>query len=264
MWGATLRLTIAALVLTVLVVAQRRAMPRGAALRAAVGYGFFQFGVNFPLLYWGELSVPSGLAAVVFATIPITSALLARAFGLERLSPLKLVGALVALVGVGMLFADRLAVRATALPLLAIYGATVFGALGSITLKRAPRQDPVAANAVGAAIGVPVCLLASLLLHESRAWPGRWEQFYPILYLAIVGSAVAYVVYTWLVHHWDVSTLAFIGVVVPVIAVALGALVRDEPFTRSHVLGSVLVLAGVVLAIASDRRARLKAPPDGT
>jgi drug/metabolite transporter (DMT)-like permease len=245
---------VASLVMVALVLVLRRRFPRGPALRAAAWYGLFQFGFNLPLLYWGELVVPSGLAAVVFASIPITSAFIARAFGIERLDGFKLIGALVALVGVVTLFAGQLGARVTALPLLAIYLATVCAALGSTLLKRGPRQDPLAANAVAAAVGAPVCLLASLALREERALPTQWGQAFPILYLAIVGSVGAFVVFAWLVNHWNVSTLAFIGVAVPVIAVALGALVREEQFRREHVAGSLLVLAGVVVAIASDRR----------
>ncbi|MEK7823600.1 MAG: EamA family transporter [Candidatus Eisenbacteria bacterium] len=254
MWAASLRLIVAALVLVGLVLAGGRGLPTGRALRAAAAYGMFQFGFNLPLLYWGQTVVPSGLAAVVFATIPITSALIARAFGLERLDPLKMGGAVIALGGVALLFAHDLTASVTALPLLAIYLATVAAALGSTMLKRGPRQDPMAANAVAAAVGVPFCLLASWLLHETRQLPTHWVQIYPILYLAIAGSVGAFVVFAWLVNHWQVSTIAFIGVVVPVIAVTLGVLVRHERLLREHLLGSLLVLAGVMLAIASDRR----------
>src|SRR5689334_11776134 len=78
-WAATLRLAVAAPILAALARAQGQRWPRGAAWRAAAGYGFLQFGVNFPLLYWGEKTVPSGLCAVLFATVPISTALFARA-----------------------------------------------------------------------------------------------------------------------------------------------------------------------------------------
>lgn len=261
LWAATLRLVVAAVVMITLVHALGRGLPRGPALRSAAWYGLFQFGFNLPLLYWGEMVVPSGLAAVVFATVPITSALIARAFGLERLEGLKMLGALVALGGVIVLFVGRLGAAVTALPILSIYLATVFAALGSTMLKRGPRQDPLAANAVAAAVGAPVCLLASVILGEARTFPTHWGQIYPILYLAILGSVGAFVVFAWLVNHWPVSTIAFIGVVVPVIAVGLGVLVRHEELRREHLVGSALVLAGVILAIASDRwRSRRSLP----
>src|SRR5439155_3061609 len=99
-WAATLRVALAALLLGAWTLLRGGAFPRGPALRAALGYGVAQFGVNLPLLYWGEKVVPSGLSAVLFATIPFSSALTARAFGLERLTASKMLGALVAFGGV--------------------------------------------------------------------------------------------------------------------------------------------------------------------
>jgi drug/metabolite transporter (DMT)-like permease len=252
MWAATIRLMLAALVMTGVVFATGRRMPAGGALRAALQYGTLQFGLNFPLLYWGETRVSSGLAAVVFATIPITSAFVARAFGLERLSRRKMIGAFIALGGVALLFQRDLGSWSSAAPLLAIFLATVAAALGSTLLKRGPRQDPMAANAVAAAAGAPLCLLASVLLGESRRLPTEWVQIYPIVYLALFGSVGAFVIFAWLLNRWPVSTLSFIGVVVPVIAVTLGALVRHERLFASHLLGTLLILAGVTLAIAGD------------
>ena len=254
MWAATLRLLLAALILTPLVHLVGQKLPEGSALRAACGYGFFQFGINMPLLYWGETVVPSGLAAVVFATVPVTSALIARAFGLEKLVPAKLADALVALAGVAVLFAHDLGARVTALPLLAIYLATVAAAFGTVILKRGPRQNPLGANAVGAAVGVPMCLLVSFAMREPHRLPTTWPEIVPIVYLAVAGSVVAFVVMAWLIQRVDVSSVAFIGVAVPVIAVSLGVVVRHERFQLQHLLGSALVMAGVALAIVSDRQ----------
>jgi drug/metabolite transporter (DMT)-like permease len=253
-WAAALRLALAAVVMLLLVVLTGRRLPAGAARQAAVLYGVFQFGVNVPLLYWGEMYVSSGLTAVMYATIPINNALIARAFGLERLHGLKMTAAVIAVAGVAVMFAPDLTAGATALPLLGIYLATVAASFGSTMLKRGPRQDPLAANAVGAACGVPFCLLASWLLHETHRLPTTWLQIYPIVYLAIVGSVVAFVAFAWLVNRWPISTVGFIGVVVPIIAVTLGAIVRHERLLARHVLGGVLVLAGVSVAIVSDRQ----------
>lgn len=259
LWAGFLRLVVAALVMAGVVRLSGRRLPSGEALRVAAIYGVLLFGINLPLLYWGEMVVPSGLAAVMYATTPISGAVVARLFGLERLAPLKLAGAFVALGGVALLFARDLAAPATALPLLAILVATVAGAFGSTIFKRGPRQDVMGANAIAAAAGAPFCLVGSWLLHETRQLPTQWVQIYPILYLALAGSVGAFVIYSWLVRRVPVSTAAFVGVVVPVIAVALGALVRHERLAREHFLGSLLVMAGLSLAIASDRRRRAAA-----
>ena len=77
----------------------------------------------------------------------------------------------------------------------------------------------------------------------------------------MTGSVGAYVLYTWLVHHWDLSRVSFIAVVVPVVAVMVGALVRHERLTAAEISGSLLVIAGLVLGIASDRRPAVASAP---
>ncbi|MBI1796417.1 MAG: EamA family transporter [Candidatus Eisenbacteria bacterium] len=259
LWAATLRLALAALLLVTIATVTRQGLPTGPARRAAAAYGFFLFGLNMPLLYWGETVVPSGLAALVFATGPITNALVARAFGIERLDRPKLGAACVALAGVAVLFARELSARVTALPVAAIFLATVAAAFGTVLLKRGPRQSPIGTNAIATMVGAPVCLALSFLAHEAHPLPRHAAQIVPLVYLTIAGSVGAFVIVSWLVHRVDVITVGFIGVVVPVIAIVLGVVIRHEPFAREQLLGSLLVLAGVVLALASDRRRAARA-----
>src|SRR5258705_6092647 len=85
-WAATIRLALAAPLLAGLVLATRQHFPRGRALRGALLFGFFNFGVNLSLLYWGERVVPSGIAAVLFTNAPPSTA--HNAAALEACSPL--------------------------------------------------------------------------------------------------------------------------------------------------------------------------------
>src|SRR6058998_558687 len=103
-WAATIRLVLAAL----LVLATRQRFPRGPALRGALLFGIFNFGANLSLLYWGERVVPSGIAAVLYATVPLSTALIAAAMRVERLVARKVVAAIVAIVGVAIIFAGEL------------------------------------------------------------------------------------------------------------------------------------------------------------
>jgi len=259
LWAASLRLGLASILLTALTWLTGRSLPRGAALRAAAGFGFLNFGLSFCLLYWGEKTVPSGLAAVLYGTIPLSTALFARATGLERLRALKIAGALVALAGVTVIFSGQLTARVSALPVAAIFAAATLASASGVVLKRGPRQHPLGANAAGAMVGFVVCAAASFLAREPHALPATAPAILPILYLTIAGSVIAFVLYAWLVNHWDVTRISFIAVVVPVVAVVLGAAVRHERLTAAHRAGSLLVLAGLVLAILSDRR-RASAP----
>lgn len=254
-WAASLRLFLAAIVLTALTYATGKRLPRGPALRAAAQYGFFNMGISFCLLYWGEQTVPSGLTAVLYATIPLSTALLTRAFGLERLVVPKVLAAVIALVGVAVIFSGSGGGGIRPIHLASILVAATCASLSGVMLKRGPRQHALGANAAGALVGLAVCLPVSFLLRERHPLPVTAVAFLPVLYLTIAGSVGAFVLYAWLVNHWPLTRISFISVIVPVVALALGAMFRREALTWVHGLGTLLVFAGLAIAIASDRRA---------
>lgn len=258
-WAAAVRLFLASLLLLMIGRVTGNAIPRGAALRAAVTFGFLNMGLSFCLLYWAEKKVPSGLAAVFYATVPLSSTFLARAFGLERITWTKVGAALIALIGVGVIFSGQLGARVSPWPLIALLTAATLGGLSTVILKRGPRQNPIGVNAVGAAVGCAVNLTATFLFREPHPIPTRMAEIFPILYLAIVGSIGAFVLLAWLVNYWDVTRISFVSVIVPVIALALGSAIRDERITALSLMGSALVLVGVVLRILSDRPERTRA-----
>ncbi len=250
-WAASLRLALAAVLLTLIALLLRHPFPRGRALGTAMAYGFLQFGVNFPLLYWGEQTFPSGLTAVLYATIPLSTALMTAALGMERLTPLKLAGTFVALAGVALLFSDQLGGRVGLVPGLVIFAAATFAACSGVILKRGPRQSPLWSNAVGATVGLAVCLIASFALGEPHPFPARFAAWFPVLYLTLAGSVGAFVLFAWLINHWPVTRVSFIGVMNPVVALLLGWLVRDEHLTLASLGGSALILVGLVLGLRS-------------
>ena len=244
-WGATLRLVLSTAVLFGIMAVRGLRVPTGPALRACVIFGFCQFGLNFPLIYLGEMTVPSGLTAVVFATIPLSTIFLARVFGLERLSRRRVLGGVVALAGIVVMFSSQLRAAVPLRGLLEILLATWAACLGSIALKRGPRQSPIAANAVGGLVGAVACLIWSVALGEPMTLPRSLPALLPILYLALLGSVVAFVLYAYLVNWWDISRASYIALVVPIVAVSLGALVRHERLGITTLLGALIVLAGV-------------------
>jgi drug/metabolite transporter (DMT)-like permease len=252
LWAATLRLALASGILIAVARATGQPLPRGAALQAAAWYGFLVFGVNFALLYWGEMTVPSGTTAVLYATIPLSTALFARIFGLERLSALKTGGAVIAMAGVAAIFSGELGTRVPAVPLLAISAGTLCASLGGVLLKRGPRQSALASNAVGAGVGAVICYFLSTLVREPHVIPRSTGEWFPILYLTIAGSVGAFVLYAWLLKHWSATRASTISVIVPIVALLLGALVRHERLTGAGLLGTFLVLAGVILAFRGD------------
>jgi drug/metabolite transporter (DMT)-like permease len=255
LWAAALRLGLAALILFPLSLLAGQRIRDRASLASALRYGLLQMGINFALLYWGEKTVPSGIAAVCYATTPLSSALMASALRIERMSWLKLLGAGVALAGVAMIGRGSGSVHTPLPGFLAILGAATVAALGNTLLKRGPRVPALAVNAVGCAVGCAICLTLSRLIGEPWVVPREPVALFSIIYLTIAGSVGAFVLMTWLVMRWPVTRVSFVSVVVPVVAMALGAVFRHEPLTVASLAGSALVLAGWGCGLASDAQA---------
>ncbi len=254
-WAAALRLMIASVLLTAIALITRQPWPRGAALRAAIAFGFVDFGVSLPLLYWGERDVPSGVAGVLYATIPLTTALFARLYGLEPLRPRVLAAATLGVAGVAVLVSSQLSGAIHGASLAAVCGGAVTASLAGVLLKRAPGSSPFTINAIAHAVGAPFVWAASSALGEAQHLPRTGSGWLSVLYLTVVGSVVAFVAFAWLVPRWPATRISFVSVVVPVLALALGVLVRGETVGPTAVLGSAVVIGAVVLALAGDRSA---------
>lgn len=253
-WGAVIRLFIATPLYLLIARAVRAPWPRGPALKAVLGFGVLNYGVNFALLYWGELKVPSGAAAVIYATVPLTTSIGASLLGVQPLRLSEIAGAVIGLSGVALVFSGELSQGGTPLALGAVVLASIAAAMSGVVLKKGPPQSTWIVNGLGAAAGLAVCLPASLALGEARALPRGAEGWGPILYLVLAGNLGAYALYGWLITRWRVTSVNAISLVIPIIAMFLGALVRSEALTAGALAGTVLVLAGVALTLFHRRR----------
>jgi drug/metabolite transporter (DMT)-like permease len=254
MWALCQRLFLAGILLSVIMAIRQIPFPHGAALRAAIWYGIFDFAGNLALLYWGETKIPSGLAAVLYGMSPILSILMESAFGMEKLDPKRLGGAIVAVGGVGLIFWREIAFGQSPLAIAAVLGAVVTGTLGVIMLKRGPSQSPIGANAVGFFVGLPFVLAFSFIGHEAHPIPSTAGQLIPLLYLVIMGSLGAFVLFAWLLGRWKVSSASFVAVIVPIIAVILGVLVRHETLAPGSWVGAVIVLVATAFVLRSESK----------
>jgi len=253
LWGATLRLILAAALNALVAVLTRAHWPRGAALRGIALFGFLNLGVNFGLLYWGEQTVPSGIAATLYATTPLTTGIFASMLGVHALDRSRMLAALVGLAGVALIFSGELKLGAPAPALLGVFAGATCAALAGVILKRVPSHSAFVVNAVGASIGAPICFLASLALGEPHGLPRTAAGWGPIIYLAIAGNLGAYVLYAWLVTQWKVTRVSVAALIIPVIAVIVGAIVRGESPAPVTYLGGALVLGGVAVTLFAGR-----------
>lgn len=249
--GSALRLALAAGLFAVLGLVLRRPWPGARGIRSALGYGTLNFGVSLPLLYWGQVSVPSGFAAIFYGTIPLTTALFARALGLEPLRP-RIVGAsLVALVGVTVLVSSRITGAIAPLHIAAVAAAATTAGMSGVLLKRAEALDPFTSNAWAHGVGAVVCLLASRALGEPQHLP-QGDAWWPVIYLVTVGSIGAFTTFTWLIARWPVTRISFSSVIIPVVALGLGTLVLHERPGTTAIVGAAVILGAVIVGLLGE------------
>jgi drug/metabolite transporter (DMT)-like permease len=249
---AGLRFFVAGTLMAMVAAATGVRWPRGRAEWTTVAIiGLLMFAGDYGLIYWAEQYIESGLTAVLFATLPLITLFIARAYipG-ERITMGRLASSVLALAGTAALFADRLRLDATAArPMLAVLGASGCAAAASVVSKRDAHEIPSATlTAASMLVGAVVLMLAALAHGEGFRMPGDAGTWAAVAYLSLAGSVLAFLVYFSLMKTWSVMSLSFISVFTPVIALLLGFVFLHEPLTAAKTGGAVLILVAVVLA----------------
>jgi drug/metabolite transporter (DMT)-like permease len=212
--------------------------------------GVLMFAVNYGLLFWGELHVSSGLAAVLQATIPIFGMVFAHLMLPEEpLRLQKLAGALLAVGGVAVICARLLDFNG----LMAFWGGLgiVFGAAGAalsnVFLKARAIQIAPAMLAAWQMIFGTVPLLLIGFVVDGNPLHFHWTRMsiFCLFYLAIIGSALTFLLLYWLLPRMTVTNLQTISLITPPGAVMLGWWIGGETFSMWSLLGACFVLAGV-------------------
>jgi drug/metabolite transporter (DMT)-like permease len=250
---ASLRFFLAGAVLAVMMPLLRARWPRGRVeWTLVVWIGLVLFAADYGLIYWAEQWLESGLTAILFATLPLITIAFAHVYlpG-DRITPRKLGGTLLAFVGVIALFGDHVRLDATRIgPMAAIIVSAVCAAAAAVASKRhGTSLHPAALNAPAMIVGAAALLIASLVNGEGYALPRGSGAWAAIAYLALAGSVVTFLGYFSLLKTWSVTSLSFISVFTPAIALLLGFVFLDERPTLWTALGAALILSGVALAL---------------
>jgi drug/metabolite transporter (DMT)-like permease len=253
--GVALRFAIAAALLGAL--ARRRGVRLGGRpyeRRLWWINGLLSFAGSYTIVYWSEQWVPSGLTAVLFATFPLFVALLA-AWWLpgERLGARGMAGTVVGFLGVAVIFSEDFSLlggRQVAIASAVMLLSPFVSAIANVAVKRWGRGIPaLSITTVPMAIGAAVAAVFALAFERDRAVVFDVRSVGALLYLAVVGSAVTFTLYYWLLRQMPATRLSLITYAIPVVAVAIGVLVFDEPMTTRTTIGGALVILGVAFAL---------------
>jgi len=264
---AGIRFVIGSAILFAIIKARRLSLPRNRPdwILLAVT-GFLSFSLNYGLLFWGEQYISSGLAALLQATIPAFGLVFAHFYlpG-ERMTPAKIFGIVMGVGGVGVVFSNQLSVagpRALAGCAALVVGSACAAAANVLVKKDGAKLDPAILAGGQMFFGLVPLLVIGIPL-EGNPVHFHWTRMaiVALLYLAIVGSVAAFLLYYWLVQHMDVTKTMLVALVTPVIAVTLGVMVLHEELNWRTFAGGAMIISGIGLIVL--RKVRANAVPVG-
>jgi drug/metabolite transporter (DMT)-like permease len=215
--------------------------------------GITQFGILIALLNYGLRSVPAGRAALIFATLPLLTSLVAAALGRERLTPSKLAGVLLTIAGVGLALGDKTLQPGVAdvawLGELAVFASALSGAVCSVLyrpyLEKYPTL-PVSAFAMLASVAFLALLAAreGFFASPPALTSGGWLA---VVFIGL-GSGGGYYLWLWALNHGTPTQVTMFLALSPITATLLGAWLLGEPVSRLLAVGLASVVAGLALA----------------
>ncbi len=218
--------------------------------------GLLMFVAEYGPLFWAEKYVPSGIASVLEATLPLITMLLETlVFRRHRFHWRLLAAILLGFCGVGALLLPNGQEHFGVLPCLAILAGATAWSLGAV-LNRSlvlPESKPLTSGAA-MMLGGGMLLVLSPSFGELHPFPHiSLRAASALLYLIICGSLLGFTAFVWLLARMPATRVSSHAYVNPVVAVALGYFIAGEVVTTRTLLGTALVLASVVLILRREK-----------
>jgi drug/metabolite transporter (DMT)-like permease len=265
---AAMRFLVAGLVLYGWTIARGERAPSQRQWASISLLAFLIFVVDYGLLFWAEQRVPSGLAAVMMATIPAFMALSEIVFlGTQRLTVRLGLALLIGLSGVAVLVSRSLNLGGAPVDrpgAVALIVASMSWSVASAFARMLP-LPPSKVMSSGAQMltgGVFLALTSVALgefrnFHASTVSRGAWLS---LLYLIIAGSIIGFTAYVWLLHHESPTKVGTYAYVNPVVAVLVGYFLAGEALGLRTILGTLFVLISVVVITTTSAKRAVAAP----
>ena len=265
---AALRFFIAGLVLCGWAVARGERAPSGRQWTSIALLAFLIFLVDYGMVFWAEQRVPSGVTAVILATIPAFMALAEIILLRTQHFTLRLAFALlIGLAGVVVLVNPSLHLGGAPIYALGVAGLVV-GAMSWSLASAFARMLPLPTSKVmsagtqmlvgGVFLGIVATTLGELpRLHPLAVSAGAWLA---LLYMIVAGSIMGFTAYVWLIHHESPTKVGTYAYVNPVVAVLIGYFLGGEALDLRTILGTLFVLISVVVITTAKAKKTSAAP----
>ena len=251
MGAAAVRFLLAALVLWVFAMARGLSWPKSRAeWIPQIVLSVSMMAVPFGLLFWAEQYIMAGMAAVLYATIPIMVAIFNPMVGGHIPDRRTMFSMLIAMGGVAYIFQSQFsASRMALIGGAAIMVAAVCCAFSAIYAKRHHVVHPVVSTCVQLILGGMLLFCVARVVEPGATWNWSRPAIIALAYMVVFGSAVAFAVYYWLLRQVEAWQASSTSLIVPLVAIYLDASLAQEHVPWDVVAASVLVIAsvGVVL-----------------
>lgn len=256
-WGATLRFSLAALLMWAVFLVMKRPIPDREALIGSALYGVFGFGGAFAFAFYALVELEAGFGQVLLATVPLLTVLLAALHRQEKLRVGPIVGSLVAIAGITVM--TGLSFQGSVISVVAALASAACFAEATVLVRRFPEIRPLTLNTVGMTAGALVLLVVAVLAGDAMVLPRRPETWLAVGYMVIIGTGIVFSLYVYVLQYWPASRGAYSFVLIPPFTALFGAWLLDEEIGVGFVIGASLVLAGVYYGALRTRR--VIAPP---
>jgi drug/metabolite transporter (DMT)-like permease len=187
------------------------------------------------------------MGSVALALVPVATPLLAAAHGLERLRPRSLIGGALAAAGIAVVLSDQLATSLPLASVVALLLAAVAAAESGVVIKYFPRSHPAATNGVAMGIGAVALVLISRVAGEAWVVPVQPATLIAYGYI-VVSTVVLFALILYILGRWSASAASLQFPIQPLVTVVAAGILAGEGVALPFVVGSVVVLLGVLVA----------------
>jgi drug/metabolite transporter (DMT)-like permease len=212
--------------------------------------GFFLFGINYWLVYTAELTLTSGLVAVVFSSIIFLNIINGAIFLKLAIRWYVFFGALTGMVGIALVFKDELLnfdiSSGNTLAFILAIGSAALASLGNITSAHIQKKNlpVIQTNAFGMLYGACIMLIISFVNGKSFVFDLSFPYIASLLYLSIFGSIIAFGCYLTLLGNIGPDKSAYVTLLIPVIALIMSTFFEDYSWTLTSLIGITFILGG--------------------
>lgn len=214
-------------------------------------FGQAIFTISYGLVYWGEQYIDSGLTSVLFSVMPFYTAVLSlKMLPGEKLTIRKIIGIFAGLIGTIVIFGGQIEIgfenSFQTLAMIGILLSPLFSSYGTILGKRAVKKfHPITLNTLPLLYASLSFIFISIFSESFGDVQFTGMAIFSLFYLAIFGTAIAFVIYFWMLKNTSAIMMSSITFITPPLALVWGWMFLDESLSWELVLGMVIIFTGI-------------------